>query len=265
MSTHSSFPPPWLLAALQGIRQARLDEDAWLWVVACLLGYVLLSNLFWFVPALRPWSRGTALFAGRFFGFGLPPYLALQTGLVTTTAMGVAQLDWLRPFGVGLVAGAALLLIVALAAWHYRTWAATGDVLSSLELAAAARDEVPVLLVPFLAAAEQLYWAFLRAGCVAFLLTAGAPADGAAYWGAWAGFGLLIVSWLANTAWRHTARTTTGSYVEMLRLATALGSTVLFLLSGNLWVSWAFHVAASWLAQFARARVRRAVQHPPAV
>ncbi len=243
-ASDSPLVPPWLLAVLEGARQARLDQDVWLWVAVCLALYVLISNLFWFVPALRPWRRGTVLFAGRFFGFGLPPYLALQAGLVTSSAVGLAQLDWLRPFGVGLVAAAALLIVFALAAWHYR-----------------ARDEVPAYLVPFLAAAEQFYWALLRVGSAAFLLMAGASDATASYWGAWLGFGLMVSSWLANTAWRHTVRMPLGAYVEMTRLGIALASSVLFLLSGNLWLTWSFHMAAWWLTQFAQARVRRAVQH----
>jgi hypothetical protein len=47
----------------------------------------------------------------------------------------------------------------------------------------------------------------------------------------------------------------------MTRLGIALASSVLFLLSGNLWLTWGFHMAAWWLTQFAQARVRRAVQH----
>ncbi len=260
-ASDSPLVPPWLLAALEGARQARLDQDVWLWVAVCLALYVLISNLFWFVPALRPWRRGTVLFAGRFFGFGLPPYLALQAGLVTSSAVGLAQLDWLRPFGVGLVAAAALLIVFALAAWHYRVWATADGALTSLEVATAARDEVPAYLVPFLAAAEQLYWALLRVGSAAFLLMAGASDATASYWGAWLGFGLMVSSWLANTAWRHTVRMPLGAYVEMTRLGIALASSVLFLLSGNLWLTWGFHMAAWWLTQFAQARVRRAVQH----
>ncbi|QLQ07217.1 MAG: hypothetical protein HZY76_15075 [Anaerolineae bacterium] len=130
-------PTPWLLAVLSGIGQARFDQDVWLWVAACAVGYVVVSSLFWFVPALRPWRRGTVLFAGRFFGFGIPPFLALQAGLVTSSAMGLAQVDWLRPFGVGLVVAAVLLIIFALAAWHYRVWAASAGALSALEMATA--------------------------------------------------------------------------------------------------------------------------------
>lgn len=260
-SSDSPLLPPWLLAVLQGMRQARLDQDVWLWVGICLALYVLISNLFWFVPALRPWRRGTGLFAGRFFGFGVPPFWALQAGLVTSSAMGLTQLDWLRPFGIGLVAGAALVIVFALAVWHFRALAASDGGLSSLEVAAAARDEVPSYLVPFLAAAEQLYWALLRVGSAAFLVMAGAPGETATYWGAWVGFGLLVLSWLANMAWRYTVRTPLGAYAEVMRLGIALASSVLFLLSGNLWLTWGFHVVAWGLAQFAQARLRRAVQH----
>ncbi len=266
-SAPNSIPlPPWLLAVLSGIGQARFDQDVWLWVAACAVGYVVVSSLFWFVPALRPWRRGTVLFAGRFFGFGIPPFLALQAGLVTSSAMGLAQVDWLRPFGVGLVVAAVLLIIFALAAWHYRVWAASAGALSALEMATAARDAVPPYLAPFLAAAEQLYWALLRVGGVAFLLMAGASAEIASYWGAWAGFGLMALCWLANPAWRATVRTPIGAYAEMTRFGILLASTVLFLFSGNLWLTWGVHMGAWWLTQFAQARLHRAVQHgaPPA-
>lgn len=257
----SPFPPPWLLAALQGIRQARFDQDVWLWVAGFLVLYVVVTNLFWFVPALRPWSRGTPLLVGRFFGFATPPYLALQAGLVTTSAMGLAHLDWLRPFGAGLVAAAALLGLIALAAWHYRRWAANSETAAAVRLATPAQDDVPVLLVPFLAAAEQLYWALVRVGSTAFLVMAGAQPDASVYWGAWLGVGLLVLTWLANTAWRHTVRSPAGGYAELLRLCLAVASTALFVLSGNLWVSWVFHVTGWWIAQLAQARVRRSVQH----
>lgn len=257
----SPFPPAWVLAWLQGIRQARLDQDVWLWVVVCLGLYVLITNLFWFVPALRPWSRGTVLFAGRFFGFGIPPFLAVQTGLVTSSAMGLAQLDWLRSFGNGLLVASALLIILALAAWHYRTWAASDGALSPVDLAAAAREAVPAYLVPFLAAAEQLYWALLRVGSAAIIALAGVRSETAAYWGAWVGCGLLVLSWLANPGWRYTVRTPTGTFVEMTRLSIALASTVLFLVSGNLWLTWGFHMVACWVTQFAQTRLRHAEQH----
>lgn len=261
MPTNSSFPPPWLLAALEGIRQARFDQDVWLWVAGFLVLYVVVTNLFWFVRALRPWSHGTPLLVGRFFGFAAPPYLALHAGLVTTSAMGLAHLDWLHAFGTGLVAAAALWVLLSLAAWHYRTWAASSETAAALRLATPAQDDVPVLLVPFLAAAEQLYWALVRVGSTAFLAMAGAQPDASVTWGAWVGVGLLVLSWLANTAWRHTVRSPAGAYAEMLRLCIAVASTALFVLSGNLWVSWAFHVMAWWIAQFAQARVRHSAQH----
>ncbi|QLQ07216.1 MAG: hypothetical protein HZY76_15070 [Anaerolineae bacterium] len=79
----------------------------------------------------------------------------------------------------------------------------------------------------------------LRGG-VAFLLMAGASAEIASYWGAWAGFGLMALCWLANPAWRATVRTPIGAYAEMTRFGILLASTVLFLFSGNLWLTWGY-------------------------
>ena len=70
-----------------------------------------------------------------------------------------------------------------------------------------------------------------------------------------------MLTWLANTAWRPAVSTGGVGYAELLRLCLAVASTALFVLSGNLWVSWVFHVTGWWIAQLAQARVRRSVQH----
>ncbi|MGB4802251.1 MAG: hypothetical protein WBV59_06325 [Anaerolineae bacterium] len=159
-------------------------------------------------------------------------FLALQSGLVNLREMGLAELDWVQGFGQGLAAAGAFLLILLVAGWQWR------------HVNAAAPPGVRHILLPLETAATQLLWALLWVGGARLLTAQGLDADMARVGGAWLGLALIVTIWLADPARRASMRLPAGAPREMTRLALALATTVVFILSGNLWLCWALHTAA---------------------
>ncbi len=170
----------------------------------------------------------------RLIGLALPPYVALQTGLVSMRDLGLAELDWIQRFGLGLAVSGALLLMLLVASWQFRH--------VNLTLPAPAPQQR--FLLPLQTAAEQLLWALLRFGAASFLRSQGVEAPAAAYLGAWLGLVLLYLAWVADPTWRQRLRQPASQRHEIVYLALALATTVVFLVSGNLWLSWVMHTLA---------------------
>ena len=170
----------------------------------------------------------------RLVGLALPPYVALQTGLVSMRDLGLAELDWIQRFGLGLAVSGALLLMLLVASWQFRH--------VNLTLPAPAPQQR--FLLPLQTAAEQLLWALLRFGAASFLRSQGVEAPAAAYLGAWLGLALLYLAWVGDPTWRQRFRQPSRQRHEIIYLALALATTVVFLVSGNLWLSWVLHTLA---------------------
>jgi hypothetical protein len=167
----------------------------------------------------------------RILGLALPPYLALQSGLVSARAMGLAELDWIQRFGQGLAVSGALVLLLLAASWQFRHVNAADPAPSPWRL-----------LLPLEAAAAQLMWALLRVAGAWFLRDRGMGALEAAYAGAWLGLILLYVAWAVDPAWRARLRHPASQRRELVAIALALATTVVFIVSGNVWLCWVLHM-----------------------
>ena len=169
----------------------------------------------------------------RILGLALPPYLALQSGLVSAREMGLAELDWIQRFGLGLAVSGALLLMLLAASWQYRHVNVVNPALSPWRW-----------LLPLETAAAQLMWALLRVGGAGFLRSRGVEAAGADYAGAWLGLAVLCLAFAVDPAWRERLRQPATQRREIITLALALATTVIFIVSGNLWLCWVVHMIA---------------------
>jgi hypothetical protein len=83
---------------------------------------------------------------------------------------------------------------------------------------------------------QQAHWAFYRSGATVLF---------GAYNGPFIGLGLVVVEWLCSPAWRAAWTTPQHADEHAFDLALALTTTILFLLTGNLWVCAAVHAAVA--------------------
>ncbi|MFZ1507715.1 MAG: hypothetical protein WAV74_13115 [Anaerolineae bacterium] len=159
-------------------------------------------------------------------------FLALQSGLVNLREMGLSELDWVQGFGQGLAVAGAFLLILLVAGWQWR------------HVNAAAAPSGRHALLPVETAATQLLWALLWVGGAKLLAAQGLDVSAAQTGGAWLGLVLIAVVWLVNPSRRAAMAEPSGARHQITYLALALATTVVFILSGNLWLCWALHTAA---------------------
>ena len=259
----------------------------WLWLGGSLLLAVVWANLAWFfrrprdgavggfVAELVDWrfSPGLLQVLRLLYYVGVP-FAALlwgQDAVVrrllglqslelpagpSASAVGQAGvpvaanwLDWARDLGWAAGLGLGTWAFLALGWWAYRR-------------AVAGAGDPGGLSVPegsgwvFLreAACHEVHWAFYRN---APILAVGG------YWGIWLGLGLVGLEAVLNPAWRAGLADPERVPRQLLRLALAVISGVLFLLTENLWLALAVHWGVSWgLATLARALSLPVGQHP---
>lgn len=232
------------------------------WVLGSFLLYVLVTNAAWVVsrgvkgwPALvSRYCRGLGEAVSALWFVGVP-YLALGgwplppfSGLLSPADMGIAGLSgdwpvsrWLESAGTGLALGVAAVTALA-AAW---ATANRGDRRLGL-------PEHPWWQLPIHGFYREAHWVFYRAGLSAIL------AD--VYVGIWAALLLVLIEQGLNPTWRTTWRDPGRAGHPWLALGLALLSTLLFLLTRNLWICIAVH----WLVSGIFLTVARTLAVEPA-
>ncbi len=167
------------------------------------------------------------------------PYLGLLKGGISPRLMGLTGIDWFASFGFGLVllGGVLVLLIIV------RSMAAFPLAAVSPSLAPAAATDprsyrntrtataLPISLVDI--GAEEFHWAFLRSALWEIFLVFPLLAPQAGYWAAWATVLLALPE-----AFRYQATFSQ----RICKCALLVTTTVLFLFTRNLWLSWLLHV-----------------------
>jgi hypothetical protein len=256
------------------------------WVMVSAAVYILAANLLWWTRSLgrRPatgsgWAGspyGRNLFqVGSFLYYVIVPYLALggwlplaggprilgwqpQQGLLALADMGLVVPSqqwpvtrWLEAAGTGLGLGFLSLLALGLA------WA------NALSLAPSVRPRLRFAPLPWWSVlvaglSLEVHWAFYR-GALAVVLDD-------VYAGTFVGLALVVLEWVLNPFWRHgvapPAGTTPDAGRVWLNAGLVLTSTLVFLLTRNLWICLAVH----WLlvlAFWALRRQRRAAGESP--
>ncbi len=250
---------------------AAVWHERWFWLAGSWLLAVLWANLSWGLSrprtgaagrfATRLISSAARLSSWRFsrwllqffrllYYIGLPLAALLlghdalverHLGLWGSAAMSATSAerwaDWTRSLGWAVALGVGSWTLLALGWWTYRR-----------ALGAAREDTVLFQHRPsgWACLREALYhevhWAFYRN---AFVVVGEAQAWGT-YWGAWAGLALAGLEATLNPGWRTGLDDPRRAPVQLMRGALAVVSSVLFLLTQNLWLAIAVHWGVSW-------------------
>ena len=248
-------------------------SEGWLWLGGSLLLAILWASLAWFFRQPRPGAVGeaiTRLVTWRFSPWLLQllrllyyigvPFAALLWGhdAVVGRLLGLQPLDihvaggpevaatlaanwsdWAHDVGWAVALGLGAWGVLALGWWAYRRALA---VAGAAGLAAGAQNSGWVFLRE--AAYHEIHWAFCRNAPILAVGT---------YWGAWAGLALVALEAALNPAWRAGLADPQQAPGQLMRMALAVASSVLFLLTRNLWLALLLHWGVSWgLASLAR-------------
>jgi len=246
----------------------------WLWLGGSLLLAALWANLSWFfrqprsgaagefVARLNAWRFSPWLlqflrlsyyigvpFAALLWGhdavvgrlLGLQPLnLSIADGKEATASVAANWLDWAHDVGWAAILGIAAWGVLALGWWAYRrAMVAAGEE----DGATGANGSGWVLLRE--AAYHEAHWAFYRNAPILAVGT---------YWGVWTGLALVALEAALNPGWRKDLSDPQQALSQLMRGALAIVSSVLFLLTENLWLALALHWGVSGgLAMLARA------------
>ncbi len=248
--------------------------EGWLWLGGSLAAALVGANVAWFfrrprpgpvgrfVSRLKAWPFspwllqlarllyylglpfvalvwGQDALVGRLLGLQplrIPPTLAAGGGGVDWAAN---WLDWIRDAGwtaaLGFAAGGLLALgWLAYRRAHFLT--ASGPVELG-EYQAAGVDSSAWLLLRE-AVYHEVHWAFYRNAPILLLGTC---------WGSWMGLVLVGLEALLNPAWRHDLAHPRHAPARLMRFGLAVLSTLLFPLTGNLWLALLLHWMVSWV------------------
>ena len=248
----------------------------WLWLGGSLLLAVLWANLSWFFRQPRSGAAGefvARLIAWRFSPWllqllrllyyigvpfaallwghdavvgrllGLQPLnlnLSIAGGEEANASIAANWLDWTHDVGWAATLGIAAGGVLALGWWAYRR---AMVVAGEEDVVTGANNSGWVLLRE--AAYHEAHWAFYR--------NAPSLAVGT-YWGVWTGLALVALEAALNPGWRKNLADPQRAPGPLMRGALAIVSSVLFLLTENLWLALALHWGISWgLAALARA------------
>ncbi len=252
-------------------------HEGWLWLGGSLLLAALWANLTWFFRRPRPGKIGefvNLLTAWRFSPWALQflrllyyigmPFAALLWGhdAVIGRLLGLQRLDlsvfggeeasantvanwidWTHDVGWAAVLGIGTWGLLALGWWAYsRALVAAGVTTDGGETTPRADTSGWIFLRE--AAYHEVHWAFYRN----MPILATGP-----YWGVWIGLALVALEAALNPTWRTGLTDPQRAPVQLSRGALAILSSMLFLLTQNLWLVLALHWAVSWgLALLAR-------------
>jgi hypothetical protein len=235
-------------------RISQLDlADPGLWLAASLAVVIVAANLGWAILRTRP--------GGRLAGIGvlaplgwlikslfllLIPIGAWQYGALSPYLMGLSETDWIQVLAAG---GALAVLIVGVTLFGWLTYRHT-----PLSIALTDLTWPSAWRTPLDAALLQWHWAFYRAATIGWLASGPGQGAGASilralsvpeqafYWGSWLGLLLVGLEGTLNPFFRRALRSPGSGELGLLRVALAVASTALFILTRNFWLSLACHV-----------------------
>jgi hypothetical protein len=247
------------------------------WLLVSSVSIVLATNVCWVAVRKRMGDRafhGGTLAAAGWLTLGLfyllLPFLALQRGVLSPYAFGLAEIAWPATLSNGMVL-AGLIVAGLLFGWFLYRRARleenpTGETPGS-DLQAPERPPgqlarvLAVIRAPFDAALAQWHWTFYRAAVAGWLMLPlsfpSAPVadrlllglqDEPLYWGAWLGLTVAAVEWVLNPFARARFRRPGEREASLRRAALAVATTGLFVLTRNFWLCLAVHVVVETLA-----------------
>ena len=221
-----------LYLSIKALWQAPLG-----WLSASLLCGLCFMLLFPQIP--RPYRRPL-----RNAGWIVIPYLGLITGGISPRLLGLTGINWSASFGFGLVLiGSVLVVLViirSVMAFSLASVPATalpahssqpGPVTPHTYQRSAYATGFSISLLDI--GAEEFHLAFLRSACWELLLGIPLLSAQANYWAAWVGLALALPE-----ALYHQPSVMQRLYKGVLLVTT----TVLFIFTRNLWLSWLLHL-----------------------
>ncbi|NLE45973.1 MAG: hypothetical protein GX620_14735 [Chloroflexi bacterium] len=240
--------------------------EAWLWLATSLVTAIAWTNAAWIFRTDRPGQLGDAV--GRlmrwrfspalmqllrlFFYIGIPS-VALLWGhnAVIGSLLGLQNLawpfsqneesvsvvaanwaDWAHDVGWAVGISVVVWIILALGLRSYRR-----ALTAAGEISPGARFPSSGWVSFREAAFHEVHWAFYRN------LPLLALGD---YWGVWVGLGIVLIEAVLDPAWRHRLRSTSHAPIALARSALAVSSSVIFLITMNLWMAIASHWMILW-------------------
>jgi len=240
---------PGLSADLRGLLSLGFSSPLLPWLLGSMLAYVLATDVvcvFRKRGRLRSPRAGWLLQAGRLFFLLIVPYLALGgwprppfSGLFTLPDLGMVGWEprwpaarWIQAMGDAL--GMALVsLAILLLAWVNAN-RRPGPSAAGYDLHI---PQVPWWCVLLDILALEVHWAFYR---TAFVLVLDGP-----YAGVFAGLGLVYLEWILSALWwrnwQSVSRPASIAVLQWLRIALALLSALVFLVTRNLWACFMAH------------------------
>ncbi len=181
------------------------------------------------------------------------PYFGLLTGGISPRLMGLTGINWFASFGFGLVllGGVLVLLIIVRSITAFPLATVSSAVAPETTGPSAYRNArnataLPISLVDI--GAEEFHWAFLRGALWEIFLVFPILAPQAGYWAAWTALLLALPE-----ALRYQATFSQ----RICKCALLVISTVLFLFTRNLWLSWLLHILSWTLLAPASANSRK--------
>jgi hypothetical protein len=225
------------------------------WVLCSIIAYGLITNAVHYVRVKRGSGRLTLLTrvadsrystwlveACRLAFFLGIPYLALITGVTSPLLMGLWGPDWFQPQWFGEITLGAVLSLGALMLllWGWRHALAASDPFEHDWQRHAYSFQRRLLMAPWgwgPIVLEVLYleihWAFYRSAAIRL---------SGAYYGAFAGFLLILLELLLNPAVREDLAISQRNGETLTLLATAFVVTVIYALTSNLWLCMVAHL-----------------------
>jgi|GEM_PF-6437335 len=219
------------------------------WIFGSIQLYILGTHLAWLLPTISPTStwlvvhlqRSLAGVTGRIllrlvYYAGLP-YLALILGVVAPRFLGLSIADWgsslLSGLKLGLIAFVALAGCVSYYALSTRKFARLAQQGLYADMAGL---PVPagwsLLLVEVVS--REAHWAFYRAGIAQLLDDV--------YAGSVIGLSLVLLELYANPRYRHGLSQAGQAESLFLYVTYAILSTLIYLVTGNLWACIIVHL-----------------------
>lgn len=166
------------------------------------------------------------------------PYLALVAGGVSPRLLGLTGINWSASFGFGLVliGGVLLLLLIVRSVVVFSLPIPQATAQSSLPSQTQYANGQSIVTLPTSLlglGAEEFHLAFLRSALWEIFLALPMPTAQAGYWAAWTA---LLVA-LPESLHYHR-----GFSQRLCKCALLVTTTVLFIFTRNLWLSWLLHL-----------------------
>lgn len=170
------------------------------------------------------------------------PYLGLLTGDISPRLLGLTGINWAASFGFGLVLIGSVLVVLlvirSVIAFSPAPAAATTFPAHPGQLAPATRSYLPNNTAGFPVSlldsgAAEFHLAFLRSACWELLLGIPLLSSQANYWAAWIALALALPEALYDQ---------TSVTQRLCKGVLLVATTVLFIFTRNLWLSWLLHL-----------------------